>query len=108
MAQHDSYLSTHVLDTAQGRPGGGIRVELHRLSPDPAAVADIVATEGPGEIRRSDQERVAIVSANLAYGDLGTAADEARRLMAEAGYADGFEVTLDCPNNRYVDRKSVV
>ncbi len=27
----------------------------------------------------------------------------ARRLMAEAGYADGFEVTLDCPNNRYIN-----
>src|SRR5215213_5708099 len=24
-------LTTHVLDTAQGRPGSGIRVELHRL-----------------------------------------------------------------------------
>ena len=28
---------------------------------------------------------------------------KARALMAEAGYADGFEVTLDCPNNRYVN-----
>ena len=27
----------------------------------------------------------------------------ARRLMAEAGFADGFEVTIDCPNNRYVN-----
>jgi peptide/nickel transport system substrate-binding protein len=27
----------------------------------------------------------------------------ARKLMADAGYADGFEVTLDCPNNRYVN-----
>ena len=45
-----------------------------------AAVADIVATEGPGEIRRSDQERVAIVSANLRYGDLGTAASAATAL----------------------------
>jgi len=59
-----------------------------------AAVADIVATEGPGEIRRSDQERVAIVSANLAYGDLGTAADEARRLMAEASLPAGVEVRV--------------
>lgn len=25
----------------------------------------------------------------------------ARKLMAQAGYADGFEVTLDCSNNRY-------
>lgn len=47
-----------------------------------AAVADIIATEGPGEIRRSDQERVAVISANLRYGDLGTAVAEAERLIA--------------------------
>lgn len=46
------------------------------------AVADVVATEGPGEIRRSDQERVALVSANLAYGDLGTAGSEATRIIS--------------------------
>ncbi|MDB5857416.1 MAG: hypothetical protein JWQ76_1105 [Ramlibacter sp.] len=27
----------------------------------------------------------------------------ARSLLAEAGYPNGFEVTLDCPNNRYVN-----
>ncbi|MBX3603402.1 MAG: ABC transporter substrate-binding protein [Rubrivivax sp.] len=31
----------------------------------------------------------------------------ARALMAEAGYADGFEVTLDCPNNRYVNDEEI-
>jgi peptide/nickel transport system substrate-binding protein len=31
----------------------------------------------------------------------------ARRLMAEAGYSDGFEVTLDCPNNRYVNDEEI-
>jgi len=50
------------------------------------AVADVVATEGPGEIRRSDQERVALVSSNLAYGDLGTAADIAK------GIIDGIDL----------------
>jgi peptide/nickel transport system substrate-binding protein len=29
--------------------------------------------------------------------------NRARALMAEAGYPDGFEVTIDCPNNRYVN-----
>jgi peptide/nickel transport system substrate-binding protein len=28
--------------------------------------------------------------------------DKAKKLLAEAGYPQGFEVTLDCPNNRYV------
>ena len=27
----------------------------------------------------------------------------AKKLLAEAGYPNGFEVTLDCPNNRYVN-----
>ena len=31
----------------------------------------------------------------------------ARRLMADAGYPDGFEVTLDCPNNRYVNDEEI-
>jgi peptide/nickel transport system substrate-binding protein len=28
--------------------------------------------------------------------------ERAKKLLAEAGYPNGFEVTLDCPNNRYV------
>ena len=47
-----------------------------------AALADIKVTEGPGEIRRADQQRVALIAANLKYGDLGTAAAEVRRLTA--------------------------
>lgn len=31
----------------------------------------------------------------------------ARALMAEAGYADGFDVTIDCPNNRYVNDEEI-
>lgn len=31
----------------------------------------------------------------------------AQRLMAEAGYAEGFDLTLDCPNDRYVNDQSI-
>lgn len=31
----------------------------------------------------------------------------ARALMTEAGYPDGFGVTLDCPNNRYVNDEKI-
>jgi peptide/nickel transport system substrate-binding protein len=31
----------------------------------------------------------------------------AKRLLAEAGYPDGFEITLDCPNDRYVNDDQV-
>ena len=27
---------------------------------------------------------------------------EAKKLLAEAGYPDGFKVGMDCPNDRYV------
>lgn len=33
--------------------------------------------------------------------------DAAKSLMAEAGYADGFQVTLDCPNDRYVNDEAI-
>jgi peptide/nickel transport system substrate-binding protein len=32
---------------------------------------------------------------------------KARALMAEAGYSQGFEVTLDCPNNRYINDEEI-
>ena len=31
----------------------------------------------------------------------------AKQLMTAAGYADGFEVTLDCPNNRYINDEEI-
>ncbi len=33
--------------------------------------------------------------------------EAALALMVEAGYGDGFSVTLDCPNNRYVNDESI-
>ncbi|MGY4830101.1 ABC transporter substrate-binding protein [Sphaerotilaceae bacterium SBD11-9] len=33
--------------------------------------------------------------------------EAAKRLMTEAGYAQGFEVTLDCPNNRYINDEEI-
>lgn len=32
---------------------------------------------------------------------------EAKKLLTEAGYPDGFEVTLDCPNDRYVNDAAI-
>jgi peptide/nickel transport system substrate-binding protein len=43
-----------------------------------------------------------VIEARLPY-DLGAA----RKLMAEAGYPEGFEVTLDCPNNRYINDERI-
>ncbi len=33
--------------------------------------------------------------------------EKAKALMVEAGYPDGFEVTMDCPNNRYVNDEKI-
>ena len=30
-----------------------------------------------------------------------------KKLLAEAGYADGFELTLDCPNDRYINDEAI-
>ena len=45
-------------------------------------IANIVEDIGPGEINRVGQERVAIISANLNFGDLGSAADELQTVLA--------------------------
>ena len=47
------------------------------------AVAEVSVSEGPSEIRRVAQDRVAIVSANIAYGDLGAAALEAGAIVSK-------------------------
>jgi HAE1 family hydrophobic/amphiphilic exporter-1 len=58
------------------------------------AVADVVATTGPSEIHRVDQVRVAIVSANLRYGDLGTAVDEVRTMVEENPLGTGVSLRI--------------
>ena len=34
-------------------------------------------------------------------------AEAAKKLLAEAGYPDGFEVRMNCPNNRYVNDEEI-
>ena len=54
-----------------------------------SAVADVVSSQGPSEIHRISQERVAIVSANLHYGDLGSAVTEVRQMIRDNPLAAG-------------------
>lgn len=47
---HDSYLTTHLLDTASGRPAAGVTVELWRLEPEPERLVTTV-TDADGRAR---------------------------------------------------------
>jgi HAE1 family hydrophobic/amphiphilic exporter-1 len=53
-------------------------------SPVPlSAVADVQLSVGPAEVRRVGQERVAVISANLAGGDLGAAVEALHGIVNE-------------------------
>ena len=54
------------------------------------AVAEVIVSQGPAEIRRVAQERVAIITANLAYGDLGAAAAEAGNIVSRTPMPAGI------------------
>lgn len=58
------------------------------------AVADVSVSQGPAEIRRIAQERVAIISANLAYGDLGAAAAEASAIVGRTPMPSGISAVV--------------
>ncbi|HEX9971976.1 MAG TPA: efflux RND transporter permease subunit, partial [bacterium] len=62
------------------------------------AVADIVVDTGPGEIRRVDQERVALVTANLREGDLGAAAQEINTIISQVPMPNGLSASLTGQN----------
>jgi HAE1 family hydrophobic/amphiphilic exporter-1 len=76
--------------------------EIRRLIINPAsdrpvtldAVATISVSQGPAEIRRVALQRVAIITANIAYGDLGTAAAEAGRIVAQTPMPEGISAMV--------------
>jgi HAE1 family hydrophobic/amphiphilic exporter-1 len=59
-----------------------------------SAVAKILVAEGPAEIRRSDQERVALIRANLAHGDLGSAVADAENLLDNLSMPYGLSMKI--------------
>ncbi len=58
------------------------------------AVADVTIAQGPAEIRRVAQERVAIITANLAYGDLGAAAADAGAILSRTPMPEGVSAIV--------------
>ena len=71
--------------------------EIRRLIVNPSsdrpvtldAVATVSVSQGPAEIRRVAQQRVAIITANLAYGDLGAATLEAGDIVGRLALPPG-------------------
>jgi len=55
-----------------------------------SSVAEVRIATGPSEIRRVSQQRVALVSANLNYGDLATAATEIQQIVNETAIPPGL------------------
>lgn len=54
-----------------------------------SAIAEVKIANGPGEIRRASQQRVAVVTANLNYGDLGEAAVDVQQIINETTMPSG-------------------
>jgi HAE1 family hydrophobic/amphiphilic exporter-1 len=59
-----------------------------------SAVADVQLSVGPSEVRRIGQERVAVVSANLAHGDLGSAVQALHGIVDEVALPVGTTAFL--------------
>jgi HAE1 family hydrophobic/amphiphilic exporter-1 len=67
------------------------------------AVAEIRVSRGPSEVRRVDQARVALVTANLGYGDLGAAATEARAIINRTPMPSGISAIVSGQNQEMQD-----
>ncbi len=73
------------------------RLIVNPLSERPVtldAVATVTVSQGPSEIRRVAQQRVAIISANIAYGDLGAAALEAGDIVSKIPMPAGISAIV--------------
>lgn len=85
--------------------------EIRRLIVNPSserpvtleAVADVFVAQGPAEIRRVAQERVAIISANVSEGDLGAAVEEVRSILAATAMPAGITATVTGQNEEMQD-----
>lgn len=104
---HDKKID--VLVRSQEEERGSIE-DIRRLIINPESerpvplegVADVVVGTGPSEIRRVDQERVALVNANLNYGDLGSAADELMSILKEVNMPKGLAAQISGQNEEMI------
>lgn len=77
-------------------------MDLERLNVNPrldppiplSSVATLEQAEGPSEIRRVDQQRAAVISANLASFDLASAGRRAEQVLLGLDLPEGFSFSL--------------
>jgi HAE1 family hydrophobic/amphiphilic exporter-1 len=86
-AQNDQRDSVERLGQLVINPGSERPVTLD-------AVAEISQVVGPADIRRVSQQRVAVVSATPAFGDLGSAAEEAEALIGGMAVPQGVSLRV--------------
>ncbi len=68
-------------------PGGALPISL-------SAVAELAVNEGPSEIRRVDQQRTALITANIRGADLATVSRDIVTAMETVAYPAGFSYSL--------------
>jgi HAE1 family hydrophobic/amphiphilic exporter-1 len=68
-----------------------------------SSIANIEVATGPSEIRRVAQQRVAIVSANLNYGDLASAAEEIRDIIDQTITPTGIQAQVTGQNEEMAE-----
>lgn len=68
-----------------------------------SAIAEVKIANGPGEIRRVAQQRVAVISANLNYGDLGEAAVDVQQVIDETTMPTGIFARIAGQNQEMGD-----
>ena len=73
------------------------RLVINPGSPIPLpleAVADIRVNEGPSEIRRIDQQRTAVITANISGRDLGSVSEDIFNILSNIKMPDDFTFDL--------------
>ena len=68
-----------------------------------SAIAEVKIATGPSEIRRASQQRVALVSANLNYGDLGDAAADVQQIINDVAMPIGTYARIAGQNEEMSD-----
>ncbi|MDE2848423.1 MAG: efflux RND transporter permease subunit [Gemmatimonadota bacterium] len=83
--EESAFRSSNQASSSRAQEGGPIQL---------GAVARVQLDEGPSEIRRIDQQRVALVTANLTGIDLGSVAGDMQERLAVMSLPDDFSIDI--------------